>query len=107
MSKRTESIRHKLAEIEAELAQLGLATIEAPPPEAYENMGAFGINTMAFPQWLVHVFLARVKGLLESDGPWPESSMVGTQAIREFDGWPEASRLTTLLNEFDELFSSS
>jgi uncharacterized protein YqcC (DUF446 family) len=100
----SESVRRKLEEIVEEMGHLGLTDVAAPPPEAYENMGAFGIHTMAFPQWLVHVFLPRVRGLLETDGPWPNTSMVGLQALREFDGWVAAERLVTLLHEFDELF---
>jgi uncharacterized protein YqcC (DUF446 family) len=99
-----DSVRRKLDEIADEMGRLGLTEVAAPPPEAYENMGAFGINTMAFPQWLIHILVPRVRGLLATDGPWPSTSMVGLQALREFDGWAEGERLVTLLHEFDELF---
>ena len=52
---------------------------------------SFGMNTMAFAQWLRYVFVPRVEGLLESDGPWPYNSSVGIHAVREFDGVYEAS----------------
>ena len=100
----TNAIRQKLTEIEAEMRRIGYWDIQEPAPEAYENMGAFGVNTMAFAQWLRYVFVPRVEGLLESDGPWPYNSSVGTHAVREFDGVYEASELTTLLCQFDGLF---
>ena len=34
----------------------------------------------------------------------PDKSQVGAQAVRELDTVPTASRLVTLLSEFDDLF---
>jgi len=101
---RTESIRNKFEEIVAEMKSTGTYDIVRPADEAFENMGAFGLNTMAYEQWLRWVLVPTIQERLESDGPWPPSSSVGTQAIREFDGSPELARLTTLLCEFDRLF---
>lgn len=99
-----ERIRTQLEAIVAEMDANGMNQVPPPPEEAYHDMGAFGTNTMAFPQWLKYVLVPIVTGLLESDGPWPEASMVGAHAVREFDGMPEADRLCTLLAEFDALF---
>jgi uncharacterized protein YqcC (DUF446 family) len=104
MADRNAAIRQKLEAIQAEMQRLGAWDVQPPPPEALENMGAFGKKTMAFEQWLRHVFAPRVEGLLESGGPWPESSAVGAHAVREFDGFYEADALTRLLCEFDALF---
>jgi len=103
MSK-TDQIRIKLDEIIAEMQATGAWEVAAPAPEAYTNMGAFGMNTMALEQWLRYVFIPSVQGRLASNGPWPPSSSVGTHAIRNFDGVNELARLTTLLCEFDHLF---
>src|SRR5262249_9790099 len=86
------------------MKRVGAWSETPPPPEAFEDMGPFGMKTMSYEQWLEFVFLARVRALLESDGPWPESSAVGTQAVRSFDGWPEAGELIRLLGEFDRFF---
>lgn len=101
---RNAEIREKLDAIEAEMRRLGIWEIPAPAPEACGNMGAFGMNTMAYEQWLRHVFVPRVRQTLETGGPWPPSSSVGTQAIRNFDGWHEGSDLIDLLCQFDDLF---
>jgi uncharacterized protein YqcC (DUF446 family) len=62
------------------------------------------MDTMAFSQWLQFIFVPRVREIIESRGQFPTRSMVGAQAVREFDSDPEASRLVDLLCEFDRLF---
>ncbi len=77
---------------------------EAPLPEAaYAFELAFGADTMTYLQWLQFVFVPRVEALLAEGGPWPRSSAVGTQALREFDGWGEGAALVDLLCGFDAL----
>lgn len=92
--------------IEDEMVASGLWNVPEPPKEAFDNMGAFGMDTMAFAQWLRYVFVPTVRQRLAEGGPWPSQSMVGAQAVREFDGFPEAAGLCGRLSEFDALFSS-
>src|SRR5262249_32826861 len=73
-----------------------------------EQMGftqAFAMDTMTFTQWLQFVFLPRVREAAASN-QFPSNSSVGTQAVREFDGDPEAGDLVTLLSEFDALLDT-
>lgn len=100
----TDSIRAKFAEIVAEMKATGTWDIQRPADDAFENMGAFGLNTMAYEQWLRYVLVPTIETRLDSDGPWPPSSSVGGQAIREFDGVDSMANLITLLCEFDRLF---
>ena len=51
--------------------------------------------------------MPRVRGIVDTKGAFPATSMVGAQACREFDGQPEASTLVRLLSEFDDLFGRS
>lgn len=99
-----DQIRAKLDEIVAEMDAIGMSQVVEPPSQAFEEMGAFGSDTMAFSQWLQYVFVPTVRSRLEDGGPWPSLSMVGAQAVREFDGVPEAAHLCSLLSEFDALF---
>lgn len=92
------------AAITEEMKACGLWNVAEPPQDAFGAMGPFGSHTMSFGQWLRYVFVPRVEATLESDGPWPAQSMVGTQAIREFDGQDEYSELISRLCEFDRLF---
>jgi uncharacterized protein YqcC (DUF446 family) len=94
----------KIEEIEAELKRLGRWSAQPLPPEAFDHMGPFGMNTMTFAQWLQFVLIPRVREVIATQGRFPSSSQVGVYAIRELDGDQDAERLVTLLCEFDTLF---
>lgn len=94
----------QLAEIEGEMKRAGLWQDTPLRPEQYEFRQAFAMDTMAFSQWLQFIFVPRVKGIIADGGQFPAKSMVGAQAIREFDTQPGAERLVELLCEFDALF---
>ena len=72
-------------------------------PDQLNFKQAFAMDTMAFSQWLQFIFLPRVREAIAANR-FPSSSSVGTQAVREFDGCPEADHLLVLLLEFDSLF---
>lgn len=91
--------------IEAEMRRIGMWTEEPPAPEAFEFREAFALDTMAYSQWLQWVFLPRVRSIIAERGEFPTSSMVGVQAVREFDGHWEANELVSLLGRFDGLFA--
>lgn len=97
----------KIDQIEAELKRLGRWSAQPPPPEAFENMGAFGMNTLAFEQWLQFVLIPNVREIIATQEAFPSSSEVSVYATREFDGDPDVDTLLTLLREFDALFESS
>jgi uncharacterized protein YqcC (DUF446 family) len=54
--------------------------------------------------WLQFIFIPRVNSIIAERGQFPKSSSVGAQAVREFDGVPEASKLVSLLSKFDAMF---
>jgi uncharacterized protein YqcC (DUF446 family) len=89
--------------IEAEMRSIGFWQSAALRPEQLAFKQAFAMDTMTFAQWLQFIFLPRVREAVASNR-FPGSSSVGAQAVREFDGDPEAGRLVTLLAEFDALF---
>lgn len=101
---KTEKVRAKYDEIVSEMKAVGIWDVQRPSEDAFENMGAFGLNTMALEQWLRWVFIPSVESKLAIGGPWPQSSSVGIVAIRNFDGQYELGNLTTKLCEFDSLF---
>ena len=98
------TVENKLNEIEAELKRIGYWRDEPLPPEMYEFTQAFAMDTMPFAYWLEFIFIPRVRSIIEEQGQFPAGSMVGTQAIREFDGDHDAAGLVTMLCEFDDLF---
>lgn len=90
-------------EIESEMRSAGLWQDAPLRREQLNFKQAFAIDTMTFTQWLQFVFLPRVREAIAAN-QFPSSSSVGAQAVREFDGAPDADRLVTLLSEFDGLF---
>jgi uncharacterized protein YqcC (DUF446 family) len=89
--------------IEAELRSLRAWQADPLPRETIEGGGAFGMNTMAFSQWVQFVLVPRLHEVAAGAIEMPPESHVGVQAVREFDSWPEAIELTRLLIEVDGL----
>lgn len=107
-SARAVAKRRRLGEIadgiEAELRRLGWWQDDPPSEETVIAGGAFGMQTVAFSQWLQVVFVRRLRQAAAGEFPMPSSSSVSTMAIREFDGYPEdVSRLMDYLYEVDGL----
>ena len=90
-------------QIEAEMRSIGMWRETPLDPKQLKFKQAFAMDTMTFAQWLQFIFLPRVREAIASND-FPSGSMVGAQAVREFDGYLEADHLITLLSEFDALF---
>lgn len=93
----------KLEQIESEMLRIGMWQEKPLELDQYDFRAAFAGDTMTFSQWLQFILIPNVKSAAAS-GKFPASSQVGAQAVREFDGVDEASRLMSLLSEFDALF---
>ncbi len=100
-----DEVQRQLDEIEAEMKRTGYWRDEPLPPEMYNFTQAFAMDTMPFSYWLQFIFIPRVRSIIAERGQFPSRSMVGTQAIREFDGNEDAEHLVDLLNRFDRLFA--
>jgi uncharacterized protein YqcC (DUF446 family) len=99
-----EIVLKKIQEIEDMMEKLGYWQTEPLAPEAYDFKMAFGIDTMAFSQWLQFILVPRVHEIIETKGEFPPESHVAAQAVRELSGDPEGSELVRVLAEFDDLF---
>lgn len=97
-------VRARLDAVVAAMKQEGVWDVSRPPHEAFTDMGAFGIYTMAFAQWLRFVFVPNVTELIQAGGPWPEHSQVAVQAAREGDTNAAIAALVPALSSFDDLF---
>jgi uncharacterized protein YqcC (DUF446 family) len=97
----------KATEIEIELKRLSLWSENLLPPDCFENMGAFGSNTMRFEQWLQFVLLPRINQIIQDHEQFPSNSQVAVYAIRYFDGNPATEKLQGIISEFDELFQNT
>jgi len=101
-----ERARSKALEIESELKRLCRWCDQPPSPDKFENMGAFGSNTLSFEQWLQFVLLPRISDIISQRGQFPDSSAIATYAVRYFDGDSEAENLHEILYQFDELINN-
>lgn len=97
-------VRARLDDVIAAMKGGGAWEVPCPAKEAFVDMGAFGMRTMAFEQWLRWVFVPSIEGRWAQDGPWPDDSQVGVHAVRETDGNDVLQPLVTALMRFDELF---
>ena len=97
-------VRARLDAVIAAMKDGGAWEIPRPAEEDFVDMGAFGMRTMAFEQWLRWVFVPSIESRLSQDGPWPEDSSVAAHAVRETDGNDQLQRLVEALGRFDELF---
>jgi len=99
-----QKVEEQINQVEQELKNLGHWREAQPNPKLFENMGAFGSNTMPFTMWLQFVFIPNVKKIITEQGTFPKSSQVATYAYRNLEG-NEYDRLNALLSEFDALFN--
>ncbi|MCL1635483.1 YqcC family protein [Luteimonas sp. SX5] len=90
----------QLGKIEAELRRLGLLVGPIQPAQVVRS--AFGMGEMPFEDWLTKVFLPRAYEAADRN-QWPQTSQVGTAAIRNLDGQADYAALITLLCEFDRI----
>ncbi len=95
------------AELEAELKRLRRWGDKPLPKEKFEDMGAFGMRTMSFEQWLQFVLIPRIQEIVSEKGEFPKESMVAAHAIRELDGDPDPSSLHDILYKLDTLINKA
>jgi len=98
-----QAVSVQLDEIEREMRDSDFWQDRPLEPEQLQFTQAFAMDTMAFQQWLQFIFIPRAREAVVSNH-FPSSSQVGAQAVREFDTAPDASRLASLLAQFDALF---
>jgi len=96
----------KAGEIEDELKRLGRWSVNRLPVEIFENMGAFGSNTMSFEQWLQFVLIPRILEIVDEKSDFPVGSNLAPYAIRYFDGDPDATSIHNILYDLDQLINN-
>lgn len=90
-------------DLETELKQLQRWEKQPLPDERFENMGAFGSNTMTFEQWLQFILLPTLHEIVTQGGNFPEDSQLASYAVRVWDGDMQTQRLQQLLQQLDDL----
>lgn len=103
MRKIDQSLSNLATAIREELSQLGVWSSTPLAAEKFNDMGAFGINTMSLTQWIQFVLLPRIQQIIDEQESLPSESMISAHAVREFDGNPEYDKLIELLTQLDDL----
>jgi uncharacterized protein YqcC (DUF446 family) len=101
-----EVVRLKALEIENELKAINRWDPNPLDESKLINMEAFAANTMPFEQWIQFILLKRIHDTIADRDDFPASSMVGTYAVRVFDGDSETSQLQRLLYELDVIINN-
>lgn len=94
------------SQLEGELKRLQRWEIEPLPEERYENMGAFGSNTMTFEQWIQFILIPTLQDIVAQGGNFPEDSHLAAYAVRVWDGDWDTQTLQNLLQQLDDLIRS-
>ncbi len=74
----------QLVELEAELKQFELWSLESPSAEALASTQPFCIDTLSLPQWLQFVFLQRMYQLVDARAPLPRQCGIAPMAEEYF-----------------------
>ncbi|MFP4136852.1 MAG: YqcC family protein [Halomonas sp.] len=66
-----DELDQALRRLEATMKAANLWRMATPEPEAFDSQQPFCVDTMALPQWLRFVFIARLDALVERRAPLP------------------------------------
>ena len=102
-----EAVGRKVDEIEAEMRRIGLWQERPPEADRLDFERPFGMDKLAFEEWLQFVFVPRVREIVASGGAFPGASQVADQAFREWQMHGERDDVDGLLErlrEFDAMF---
>lgn len=66
-----EALDDALRDLEATMEAANLWHMTPPPPDAYDSLAPFCVDTMSLPQWLRFVLIARLDALVEARGSMP------------------------------------
>lgn len=92
-------------QLQAELTRLQRWQDHSLPDEAFQDMGAFGSNTMSFEQWIQFILIPTIHEIIQEGGNFPADSQLATYAVRVWDGDHESGQLQTLLHQLDQLIT--
>jgi uncharacterized protein YqcC (DUF446 family) len=84
MMEKSERILKKTEEIEVEMKKIGFWSVDQIHIDPIECKEAFCGDKIPFEQWLQFVFIPAVKKSV-STNEFPQESMVGVKATREYD----------------------
>ena len=107
MSSKHINVAEILIDIEKELRDLYLWSLEMPSQEALASTQPFAIDTLTFPQWLQFIFIPRLYTMVEKRLPLPAVSGIKPMAEEYFSVLNLNSAVLILhIERMDELLSN-
>lgn len=94
-------------EVERLMREAGVWEPAPLPPAALRFSAPFGADTMSLEQWIQFVLVPRVRSLVPSNGPWPDSSQVSVQALSTLRSSPARGALIAALCRLDRVFNGN
>ena len=92
-----------LAEMETELAKLGLWDVPEPDARAFESVSPFFLDTMELHEWLRYVLIKKLRDLMAASGKLPEKAEIFPYAYEFYH--EDRSRYLGLLRSIHRLDS--
>ncbi|WP_043530231.1 YqcC family protein [Litchfieldella xinjiangensis] len=106
-----QELDEALRRLEATMKASNLWQMSQPSAEAFDSQQPFCVDTMALPQWLRFVFIARLDALVEARGPLPTSCDVAPAAdmyLKQSDARPsERLLLVKAIEEVDRVITEN
>ena len=102
----SDSVVLLLQRLEEELKRQKVWFATPPSPEAMSSTTPFGMDCMAFSQWLQWVFIPRVRAILDHGGALPKGSNMKPYAEEALKVESlESQHLLVLIEQFDQVMS--
>jgi len=77
-----------------------------PSAQALNSRQPFCIDTLSFNQWLQFIFIERIKTIIETEAPLPESSQIAPMAEEFFKSSDDSGkRIIKIMAEFDAIIT--
>ncbi|MCI0510665.1 uncharacterized protein YqcC (DUF446 family) [Chromohalobacter marismortui] len=91
-----DALMEALENLVAALRSVDMWRVEEPPAAAFTSQQPFCVDTMAMPQWLRYVFVARLETMAQAESPLPASCEVAP-AVETWlkDASPSVRRVVT------------
>lgn len=80
MTTQPSELDQALIRLEVTLRSIDLWSMPYPDASAFDSREPFCVDTMALPQWLRYVFIARLRAIIEAQRPLPATCQVAPAA---------------------------
>ena len=103
---KSDQLLSLLDQLETILHEQGIWPHEAPDDTAMASVQPFAVDTMSFEQWLVYVFVPKLRALAMSGAVLPTQCNVGDMAEEVLQSCIEPQKVYQSIRRIDRLLSA-